>query len=44
MEILAVFNQEVGPCTQGDFNFDGVINQDDLNLLLDNYGLICAEE
>jgi hypothetical protein len=43
MEMLAVFNQEVGPCTQGDFNFDGVINQDDLNLLLDNYGAACAE-
>ena len=44
MELLAIFNQDVGPCTQGDFNFDGVINQDDLDLLLNNYGLICAEE
>jgi hypothetical protein len=44
LELLSVFNQDVGPCTQGDFNFDGVINYDDLNILLDNYGLICAEE
>ena len=42
--LLTTINQDVGPCTQGDFNFDGVINQDDLNILLDNYGLICAEE
>jgi len=43
MEMLAIFNQEVGPCTPGDFNFDGIINNDDLNELLANYGLVCAE-
>ena len=42
--LLTTINQDVGPCTQGDFNFDGTINQDDLNILLDNYGLICTEE
>ena len=41
--MLSIINQEVGPCTPGDFNFDGVINQDDLNILLDNYGTICTE-
>ena len=41
--LLALTGQEVADCTPGDFNFDGIINQDDLNILIDNYGLICAE-
>ena len=36
-------NTAVSYCTPGDFNLDGFINQDDINLLIDNYGMLCAE-
>jgi hypothetical protein len=41
--LLTNMDTEVGYCTPGDFNFDGFINQDDINLLVDNYGMLCAE-
>ena len=44
MQLLAVFNSEVGPCVPGDFDADGYIGQSDLDELLANYGVICAEE
>ena len=43
MELLAIYNSEVGLCTPGDFDADGYIGQNDLEELLANYGLICAE-
>jgi hypothetical protein len=43
MQLLAVFNSEVGPCVPGDFDADGYIGQSDLDELLANYGVICAE-
>ena len=41
--LLTLNGQEVPYCTPGDFNLDGIINQDDLNELTAHYGLICAE-
>lgn len=41
--LLTKISNNVGYCTEGDFNFDGAINQDDVNLLVENYGMLCAE-
>jgi len=41
--LLTKVSNNVGYCTPGDFNFDGAINQDDVNLLVENYGMLCAE-
>lgn len=41
--LLTKVSNNVGYCTEGDFNFDGAINQDDVNLLVENYGMLCAE-
>ena len=43
IQLLSTFGQEVPFCTPGDFNLDGIIDQTDLDELLDNYNLICAE-
>ena len=41
--LLTKVSNNVGYCTPGDFNFDGAINQDDVNILVENYGMLCAE-
>lgn len=40
LTLLSLIGLE-GECLEGDFNFDGIINFQDLSLLLNNYGYTC---